>query len=73
MYVSAQHILQGRQTIAASCRNDRRQSIYQEGMTMMNGDWMSGWGTGYMGGWGGLGMILIVALIVIGVVAIMRK
>ncbi|WP_269083878.1 hypothetical protein [Thiobacillus denitrificans] len=40
---------------------------------MMNGDWMSGWGTGYMGGWGGLGMILIVALIVIGVVAIMRK
>ena len=37
---------------------------------MMNGDWMSGWGAGYMGGWGGLGMILIVALVVIGVVAI---
>ena len=40
---------------------------------MMNGDWMSGWGTDYMGGWGGLGMILILVLIVIGVVAIMRK
>ena len=40
---------------------------------MMQGN---GWEAGervYMGGWGGLGMILIVVLVIFGVVAIMRK
>ena len=39
---------------------------------MMQGNW-SGWGTGYMGGWGGLWTVMIVALVIVGIVAIMRK
>jgi uncharacterized membrane protein len=42
-------------------------------MTMMQGDWMTGWGIGSMGGWGGLWMTLIVILVVVGIVAVMRK
>jgi hypothetical protein len=34
---------------------------------------MTGWGTGYMGGWGGLWMTLIVILAIVGIVAVMRK
>ena len=40
---------------------------------MMQGDWMGSWGTGYMGGWGGLLMILVVLLIIVGLVAAIRK
>ncbi len=40
---------------------------------MMQGGWMGNWGTGYMGGWGGLGMVLIVILFVAGIVALIRK
>jgi len=42
-------------------------------MTMMQGGWMGDWGTSYMGGWGGLGMVLIVILIVVGIAALIRK
>ncbi len=40
---------------------------------MMQGGWMGNWGAGYMGGWGGLGMVLIVILFVVGIVALIRK
>ena len=40
---------------------------------MMQGNWMGGWGTGYMNGWGGLGMVLIVVLVIAGIIAITRK
>ena len=39
----------------------------------MQGNWMEGWGTGYMSGSGGLWMVLIVVLVIAGIVAIMRK
>lgn len=42
-------------------------------MTMMQGDWMGGWGTGSMGGWGGLWMTLIVIAVIVGIVAVIRK
>jgi hypothetical protein len=53
--------------------NDRRQSTNQEVMTVMRGDWMGSWGTGYMSGWGGLWMVLIVILVIVGIVAVIRK
>lgn len=34
---------------------------------------MGSWGTGYMSGWGGLWMILVVGLVIVGVVAVIRK
>ena len=40
---------------------------------MMQGDWMGSWGAGYMGGWGGLPMILVVVIVIGGIVAIVRK
>ncbi|MBU1689160.1 MAG: hypothetical protein KJ958_08350 [Gammaproteobacteria bacterium] len=45
----------------------------QEVMTMMQGNWMGGWGTGYMGGGGGFWMILVVILVIVGIVAVIRK
>ncbi len=40
---------------------------------MMQGDWMGNWGSGYMGGTGGLWMTLVVILVIVGIVAVMRK
>ncbi len=40
---------------------------------MMQGGWMDGWGTGYMGAGGGLWMIMFLVLVVVGIIAIMRK
>jgi hypothetical protein len=45
----------------------------QEAMTMMQGDWMGSWGTGFMGRWGGLWMALVVILVIVGIVAVIRK
>ena len=45
----------------------------QEVMTMMQGDWMGNWGTGYMGGAGGLLTILVVILVIVGIAAVIRK
>ena len=40
---------------------------------MMQGGWMGDWGTSYMSGWGGTGMVLIVSLVVVGISARIRK
>jgi len=40
---------------------------------MMQGDWMGNWGSGYMGGASGLWMTLVVILVIVGIVAVMRK
>lgn len=40
---------------------------------MMQGNWMGGWGTSHMSGWGGLWTVLIVVLVIAGIVVIMRK
>jgi hypothetical protein len=40
---------------------------------MMQGDWMGNWGSGYMGGAGGLWMILVVILVIVGIAAVIRK
>ncbi|OIQ87416.1 hypothetical protein GALL_307110 [mine drainage metagenome] len=40
---------------------------------MMQGNWMGDWGTGYMHGWGGLWMLLIVILAIVGMIAVIRK
>ena len=40
---------------------------------MMQGDWMGGWGTGYMGGWGGLLLILVAIVAIVGIVAMFRR
>jgi hypothetical protein len=45
----------------------------QQVMTMMRGDWMGSWGTGYMGGAGGLWVTVVVILAVVEIVAVMRK
>jgi len=42
-------------------------------MAMMQSDWMGGWGTGSMGGWGGLWMVLVVIAVIVGIVAVIRK
>ncbi|MHB1332004.1 MAG: hypothetical protein ACYCY1_05360 [Sulfuriferula sp.] len=59
-----------------NCRNlpnDVRHSKNQEVKTMMRSDWMGSWGNGYMGGWGRLWMILAVILVIVGIVAVIRK
>ncbi|MDP1756597.1 MAG: hypothetical protein Q8L38_04005 [Pseudohongiella sp.] len=40
---------------------------------MMRGDWTGSWGTGYMGGSGGLWMVLVVILVIAGIVVVIRK
>lgn len=40
---------------------------------MMRDDWMGSWGTGYMGVWGGVSMILVVVVAIVVIVAIVRK
>ena len=42
-------------------------------ITMMQDNWMGNWGTGYMGGSGGLLMIVVVVLVIVAIVAFMRK
>lgn len=54
-------------------RKARRQSKEPGMMTMMQGSWMGDGGTGFMDGWGGLGMVLIVVLVVAGIAARIRK
>lgn len=40
---------------------------------MMQGNWMGSWGTGYMGGWGGVSMIVVAVIVIFGIVALVRK
>ena len=73
MCVRAQRLGRGRERLPVTRRKARRQSKEPGVMTMMQGGWMGDWGTSYMGGWGGLGMVLIVILVVVGIAALIRK
>ena len=39
----------------------------------MQGDWMGSWGSGHMGGGGGLWMALVVLVVIVGIFAVIRK
>lgn len=63
----------GRVIISGTCLTVGANEDDHEVMTMMQGDGMDGWGTGYMGGWGGLLLILVAIVAIVGIVAMFRR